>query len=229
MTNSKPQGLFDNFEFSSPEFASPFKIPSLQISQDERRSSFGNLLQPNQSNLTLQPPTMFDLNNFDYGLSLPQYGQTVVTVPSPWIQAIASPIGTPMLGTPMMTPYSPAMNTMMTPMQSPFMGSPYLSPFDAPLNQPMYQDASLDISNWWSENGSLIDTKPFSQLLQETGMGVDVPELEINDQPELSEKVLCPEVEPIPDARFWKTIKSGGQTLYQCPFPGCEKSIFFVI
>jgi hypothetical protein len=221
MQQNKPQGLFDNFEF-----AAPFKAPLLSVPEND---SVNHTTDFNSN--PMQPP-MIDMNIFDYGLTLPQQGQTVVTVPSPWIQAIESPMGTPMLG----TPFSPAINAMMTPMQSPFMGSPYLSPFDAPLNQPMYQDPSMDISNWWSQNGSLVDTKPFTELLAESGLGLDLSSTVPTSMTETSsttyepsQHALNPATDSVPDGRFWKTIKSGGQTLYQCPFQGCEKSIYYLM
>ena len=31
------------------------------------------------------------------------------------------------------------------------------------------------------------------------------------------------------DAKFWKTVQNGNQTLFQCPFNGCQKSIFILI
>jgi hypothetical protein len=160
-------------------------------------------------------------NDFDYGLVVPTPTSQVVQVPSPWIQAIESPMQTPLLQTPFMA---------MTPWASPFVGSPYLAPVDT-------TSASLDLAQWWSDNtGSLVDnqpiSRPFTDFLNDASLGLgDQPQSGIPGTSTIPPKsifgengLVNDEILPLPDSKFWKTIKTEKHTLYQCPFEGCSKT-----
>ncbi|KAJ3272635.1 hypothetical protein HDV01_005382 [Terramyces sp. JEL0728] len=160
-------------------------------------------------------------NNFDYGLTVPNPNSNIITVPSPWIRVIDSPIGTP----------------MMTPMQSPYVGSPFLSPHEVPMGVGMNRNNfSNDITNWWNQPQTVVNTdRSFNDMLRDT---LDVPNEPVepsalshllapnldSEQTIVNEKTGVFPIDSTPDKKYWKTIKAGDQTLYQCPFPSCEKT-----
>ncbi|KAJ3324792.1 hypothetical protein HDV06_006100 [Boothiomyces sp. JEL0866] len=144
----------------------------------------------------------------DYGEVAPFPGSLVVQVPSPWIQAIHSPLHSP---TPSMVSDNGYDNSGSL---NDFLSS---NNFDQ-NNSVQYQDfdlfqqnalANSDYSNMQYQNNQTLNF-PVAQPLDDLPM----ESLENEQGPKST----------IPDGRFWKVIKNNGQTLYQCPYPDCEKT-----
>ena len=147
--------------------------------------------------------------NNDFGMinTIPN-GSQVVMVPSPYIQTIMSP-ATPFL--------SPFLSPMVSPISSPFIApNGFLGVGDG-VNQyfstsDQTQVPTMSFDDFLQQTGALSDTVGINRSTSESTLlntGDSSQEGGVHDK--------------VPDGKFWKTIKKGDTTLYQCPWPDCGK------
>jgi hypothetical protein len=92
------------------------------------------------------------------------------------------------------------------------------------------QSLGIDTSNLYSNystSPSLKNSKSFDLNDFSNGytMGNELPQTDLWVKNQVSNSEYSQTMHSaLPDGKFWKTVKTDGQTLYQCPWEGCDKS-----
>jgi hypothetical protein len=185
----------------------------------------------------------------NFGAVSPFPGAQIVQIPSPYIRAIHSPGLSPSLS-PLPSPSVDNFNLD----PSGNLGITY-TPFDDYLqrllttNSEVVTQSPQDVFIQQASEISGLSQSPQTSFLQQqmelqnvfqgqqqanlyglspnTNIHLPTPNL----TPSTSFENLNPKKEEkidtqVPDGKFWNLIKKDGQTLYQCPWEGCEKSTF---
>ena len=159
----------------------------------------------------------------DYGAMSPFPGSTVVQIPSPWIREINSPS---------QLSINEPMSSLSQAGGSPH--SPYPENGNFGGNIPQIDIQHLDFLDFYNQQyGEMPPASPSfgninlnSSLSTESMSQMKSPEQTLPIPPSFPQ-AHSTMTTTLPSGKFWNTVKQNDQTLYQCPWPACNKSYYF--
>lgn len=208
------QQPFDNFVQAGGNYHSP-STPFLSVPGPSQRGRSPSIT----SNYSYSSVGIDSIEiNSDWGEIQPFPGAQIVNVPPNWIGTINSPT-----------------NSVLSDSQSPLMAfgqeRNLENAFEPKAEQYLDFNDFLQNHNSGYNSSEMVhgETMQGNELQMKHAPSLDsIYTLNNNQEPgnEAASKKGEDPYRPttVPDGRFWKVVKNNGQTLYQCPYPDCEKS-----
>jgi uncharacterized Zn-finger protein len=185
---------------------------NLQVNTDiSNDSSF--LLVPGNYNRTRSPSlsSVASVDWSEYGLTAPFPGANVIqNIPSPWINAIASPAVSVMSDIPIISPNEPSIESL-------------FQEDDQPVNYVDFNSFLMDNSFGYQNDN---DGGFNMASMNSTDTLADASEMQFFEPESFSvvRKGDSSFHTTVPTGKFWNVVKVNNQNMYQCPYQDCGKT-----